>query len=135
GMDHVDAKTVYSPAPIDDPTALIYAQSGALELGSSCAELIYTDSGAALRLTTPRCTILDVTEISPFDELPQEVLCDLLIIDGAFADAPAALRYLCSLAKPSVVYITAADCDLPRLEEICSCEVIWLDDCQRVKIN
>lgn len=131
----IDAKAVYSPAPDGDIDALVYSQSGVLEGCGSRAELIHNGTSAALRLITRRCTLLDVTAISPFDELPDNLSCDLLIIDGELASAPTALRHLCAQATPSVVFVTAEECDTGYLRELCACEVVHLDQCGSLTIR
>ena len=103
-------------------------------MGKIRAELIWSDSCAALRLTTPRCTLLDVSAVSPFAELPRFESCDMLVIDAAWANAPAALRYLCACTKPSVVFVSGNVSGTEYISELCKCRIVLLDDCGYVKI-
>ena len=130
----MDAAEIYSPAPLADVRTLVYTQSGVLSWGKMRAELFYADSRAAMRLSSPRCTLLDVSAVSPFAELPQFDTCDMLVIDAAWASAPAALRYLCACTKPSVVFVSGNVSDTEYISELCECRTVLLDDCGYVKI-
>ena len=132
--EKIDAPDIYSPSTIEGLSAQVYTQSGVLELGKIRAELIWADSCAALRLSSPRCTLLDVSAVSPFADLPRFEACDMLVIDEAWANAPAALRYLCACIKPSVVFVSGNVSGTEYISEICKCRTVLLDDCGYVKI-
>ena len=127
------AGRVYLPIPGDED-ALVYSQSGELKLGKATAELIHTGSAAAVRLRTPKCTLLDVTGISPYDSLPPLGGCHVLVINPAFASAPAILGALCAQTRPSVVFISGRAEDMEYLKDICACTVLSLDELGSVRI-
>jgi len=129
---NINAKRVFSPAPVDVQTE-VYTESGFLSLGKVRAELIWVDGTAILRLKTPKYCLLDLSAVSPYADLPELARCDGLIIDSEWAGAGAILRYVCARCTPSAVFVSGS-ADAEETEAFCGCKVVCLDDCQWVKV-
>ena len=137
GLDAGLADEVYSPAKISDADAKIYTQSGRLDFKGFSAETILIESGvAAVRITTDKLSVLDMSCVDPYSSIPQLPKTDILVISGDFTKAPRITSALCATVSPSLVFVSGdTGASLKELEKLCSCKVTLLDGSGEIKIK
>lgn len=128
---------IYSPKEIQGATTLVYTQNGRLDFDGFSAELILPqNSPPAIRIVTDKLSLLNLSAIDAYTELPDLPKADIIVLDAEYTNVPRMFESLCARLMPSVILLSGNSDLSPReLYELCGCKIIFLDSAGVTKIK
>lgn len=136
GLDPDLFDEIYSPKELIGADSLIYTESGSLDFDGFSVELLCLGDTSAARIVTDKLSLLDLSAIDPYTELPKVPKTDILVISGTYTTAPRMLTALCARISPSMVFISGSSgLSYSELYELCGCKLTFLDSAGTTKIK
>ncbi len=136
GLDPDLCDKIYAPKEMIGVDALIYTESGSLNFDGFSVELLCLGETSAARIVTDKLSLLDLSAIDPYTELPAIPKTDILIIGNAYTTAPRMFTSLCARLSPSMVLISgSSNLSAPELYDLCGCRIVFLDNAGITKIK